>query len=204
MIRQLINYLPFIVREYDVFKALTAAEQPEFSLAWDSYDLTFANQFIDTADNYGLSRWETILQIIPQAGDTLESRRIKIKAKLNTIVPYTIRALIQKVDALADGEPYTVSIAEATYILQIITQWETNGKVDGLKDILERMVPANIAIDSQNQVLADIENPAFLSNVPVITEMIALSDVGNDRYIFNEPGHLATVPAITQTFSLSD
>lgn len=204
MIRQLINYLPFIVREYDVFKALTAAEQPEFSLAWDSYDLTFANQFIDTADNYGLSRWETILQIIPQAGDTLESRRIKIKAKLNTIVPYTIRALIQKVDALADGEPYTVNIAEATYILQIITQWETNGKVDGLKDILERMVPANIAIDSQNQVLADIENPAFLSNVPVITEMIALSDVGNDRYIFNEPGHLATVPAITQTFSLSD
>lgn len=204
MIRQLINYLPFIVREYDAFKALTAAEQPEFSLAWDSYDLTFANQFIDTADNYGLSRWETILQIIPQAGDTLESRRIKIKAKLNTIVPYTIRALIQKVDALADGEPYTVSIAEATYILQIITQWETNGKVDGLKDILERMVPANIAIDSQNQVLADIENPAFLSNVPVITEMIALSDVGNDRYIFNEPGHLATVPAITQTFSLSD
>ena len=204
MIRQLKNYLPFIVREYDVYEALMAAEQPELSLAWDSYDLTFANQFIDTADNYGLSRWETMLQIVPQAGDTIESRRIKIKAKLNTIVPYTIRALIQKVDALADGEPYTVNIAEATYILHIITQWETNGKVDGLKDILERMVPVNIVIDSQNQVLGDLNNPAFLANVPVITEMIALSDVGHDRYVFNEPAKLPTVPAITQTFSLSD
>ncbi len=204
MIRQLKNYLPFIVREYDVYEALMAAEQPELSLAWDSYDLTFANQFIDTADNYGLSRWETMLQIVPQAGDTIESRRIKIKAKLNTIVPYTIRALIQKVDALADGEPYTVNIAEATYILHIITQWETNGKVDGLKDILERMVPVNIVIDSQNQVLGDLDNPAFLANVPVITEMIALSDVGHDRYVFNEPAKLPTVPAITQTFSLSD
>ncbi len=204
MIRQLKNYLPFIVREYDVYEALMAAEQPELSLAWDSYDLTFANQFIDTADNYGLSRWETMLQIVPQAGDTIESRRIKIKAKLNTIVPYTIRALIQKVDALANGEPYTVNIAEATYILHIITQWETNGKVDGLKDILERMVPVNIVIDSQNQVLGDLENPAFLANVPVITEMIALSDVGHDRYVFNEPAKLPTVPAITQTFSLSD
>lgn len=204
MIRQLKNYLPFIVREYDVYEALMAAEQPELSLAWDSYDLTFANQFIDTADNYGLSRWETMLQIVPQAGDTIESRRIKIKAKLNTIVPYTIRALIQKVDALADGEPYTVNIAEATYILHIITQWETNGKVDGLKDILERMVPVNIVIDSQNQVFGDLDNPAFLANVPVITEMIALSDVGHDRYVFNEPAKLPTVPAITQTFSLSD
>ena len=204
MIRQLKNYLPFIVREYDVYEALMAAEQPELSLAWDSYDLTFANQFIDTADNYGLSRWETMLQIVPQAGDTIESRRIKIKAKLNTIVPYTIRALIQKVDALADGEPYIVNIAEATYILHIITQWETNGKVDGLKDILERMVPVNIVIDSQNQVLGDLDNPAFLANVPVITEMIALSDVGHDRYVFNEPAKLPTVPAITQAFSLSD
>ena len=204
MIRQLKNYLPFIVREYDVYEALMAAEQPEFSLAWDSYDLTFANQFIDTADNYGLSRWESMLQIVPQAGDTIESRRIKIKAKLNTIVPYTIRALMQKVDALADGEPYTVSIAEATYILHIITQWETNGKVDSLKDILEHMVPVNIVIDSQNQVLGDLDNPAFLANVPVVTEMIALSDVGYDRYMFDEPAKLPTIPAITQTFSLSD
>ena len=204
MERQLIQYLPYAVREFDVFKALTAGEQPEFELAWDAQELALANQYIDTATNYGLSRWEAMLQIVPRTSDTLESRRIKIKAKLNTIVPYTIRALIEKITAIAEGDPFTVTIAEASYVLQIITEWESNGQVDSLKDILELMVPVNIAIDSQNRISGEIENPAYISSIPVITDMIALSDVGNDRYIFTEPARIPTVPAITQTFSLSD
>lgn len=204
MERQLIQYLPYAVREFDVFKALTAGEQPEFELAWDAQELALANQYIDTATNYGLSRWEAMLQIVPRTSDTLESRRIKIKAKLNTIVPYTIRALIEKITAIAEGDPFTVTIAEASYVLQIITEWESNGQVDSLKDILELMVPVNIAIDSQNQISGEIENPAYISSIPVITDMIALSDVGNDQYIFTEPARIPTVPAITQTFSLSD
>ena len=204
MERQLIQYLPYAVWEFDVFKALTAGEQPEFELAWDAQELALANQYIDTATNYGLSRWEAMLQIVPRTSDTLESRRIKIKAKLNTIVPYTIRALIEKITAIAEGDPFTVTIAEASYVLQIITEWESNGQVDSLKDILELMVPVNIAIDSQHRIMGEIENPAYLANIPVITEMIALSDVGNDRYIFTETAKLPTVPAITQTFSLSD
>ena len=204
MERQLIQYLPYAVREFDVFKALTAGDQPEFELAWDAQELALANQYIDTATNYGLSRWEAMLQIVPRTSDTLESRRIKIKAKLNTIVPYTIRALIEKITAIAEGDPFTVTIAEASYVLQIITEWESNGQVDSLKDILELMVPVNIAIDSQNRISGEIENPAYISSIPVITDMIALSDVGNDRYIFTEPARIPTVPAITQTFSLSD
>lgn len=204
MERQLIQYLPYAVREFDVFKALTAGEQPEFELAWDAQELALANQYIDTATNYGLSRWEAMLQIVPRTSDTLESRRIKIKAKLNTIVPYTIRALIEKITAIAEGDPFTVTIAEASYVLQIITEWESNGQVDSLKDILELMVPVNIAIDSQNRISGEIENPAYISSIPVITDMIALSDVGNDQYIFTEPARIPTVPAITQTFSLSD
>ena len=55
MERQLIQYLPYAVREFDVFKALTAGEQPEFELAWDAQELALANQYIDTATNYGRS-----------------------------------------------------------------------------------------------------------------------------------------------------
>lgn len=36
MERQLINYLPFILRDLPAFKAAMASQQPEFSALWDS------------------------------------------------------------------------------------------------------------------------------------------------------------------------
>ena len=36
MERLLINYLPYVVREYDAFKGIMAGEQPEFELVWDA------------------------------------------------------------------------------------------------------------------------------------------------------------------------
>lgn len=58
MDRKLINYLPYVVRDYAEFQGITGAEQPEFETAWAAADDLLANQFIKTAGNLGLSRWE--------------------------------------------------------------------------------------------------------------------------------------------------
>lgn len=150
MERLLINYLPHVVREYDVFKSLTTGEQPEFELAWNGYELALANQFIDTADDYGLARWEKILKITVRATDTLESRRIAIKAALNSMIPYTLRALKQKLAAVAEGFPFVITLND--YLFEIVTQWERNGQISALKGILDQMLPANIAVKSLNHI----------------------------------------------------
>ena len=63
MDRKLINYLPYVVRDYAEFQGITGAEQPEFENAWAAVDDLLNNQFIKTAGNLGLSRWEKILGI---------------------------------------------------------------------------------------------------------------------------------------------
>ena len=60
MERKLINYLPYQVREFREYQGITTGEQPEFELAWDAQEEVFVNQFVDTALDYGLSRWEKI------------------------------------------------------------------------------------------------------------------------------------------------
>lgn len=69
MDRKLINYLPYVVRDYAEFQGITGAEQPEFENAWAAVDDLLNNQFIKTAGNLGLSRWEKILGITPKGTD---------------------------------------------------------------------------------------------------------------------------------------
>ena len=114
MDRKLINYLPYVIRDFAEYQGITTGEQPEFELAWDAHGEVFANQFVDTALNYGLSRWEKMLHITPKGTDTLESRRARIKAKLNNFAPYTIRAFVRMMAAISNGEPFSVSIEPGT------------------------------------------------------------------------------------------
>lgn len=146
MERRLIHYLPYAVRDFAEYQGITTGEQPEFELVWDAHAEVFVNQFIDTALDYGLSRWEKMLNIFPKGTDTLESRRARIKAKLNNFVPYTIRAFARMVTAIANGEPFEISIEPGSYLLSITTEWSTRGQMEGLDYLIKNIVPCNIAI----------------------------------------------------------
>lgn len=90
MDRKLINYLPYVVRDYAEFQGIAGAEQPEFENAWAAVDDLLNNQFITTAGNLGLSRWEKILGITPKGTDTLDDRRFRVLTRLNEELPYTL------------------------------------------------------------------------------------------------------------------
>lgn len=204
MDRLLIDYLPHVVREYDVYKALTTGEQPEFELVWDRTDLAYNNQFIDSADAYGLSRWERILQIYPRATDTLESRRLAIKVKLNTVIPYTIRVLIQSLEAISEGQPFSVYIERGSYLLELVTQWENLGQMEHLRDILEQMVPVNMAISSTNQITAQPESVLHIASALSFCEVIGLSDSGTVNLSISSSMAVPGVPALCESIGLSD
>ena len=56
----LISYLPPYLQEYKEDVAALAAENPEFLLVWDAVDRVLYNHFIETADTYGISRFEKL------------------------------------------------------------------------------------------------------------------------------------------------
>ena len=58
MERKLIDYLPYAVRDFKEYEGIMESEQPEFDQAWGNADDLLNNQFISTAGNMGLSRWE--------------------------------------------------------------------------------------------------------------------------------------------------
>ena len=48
MERKLIDYLPYVIRDYAEFQGITGSEQPEIEKAWNTTDDLLDNQFIPT------------------------------------------------------------------------------------------------------------------------------------------------------------
>ena len=56
MIREvdLVSYLPPFLAEYQETNLTLTAENPEFALVWKAADRVLTNEFIVTADEYGI------------------------------------------------------------------------------------------------------------------------------------------------------
>ena len=96
MIREvdLISYLPPFIAEYKQVSRTLEAENPEFRIVWEAANRVLYNEFIATADEYGIGRYEKMLKIYPSKEDTLESRRARVQARWISCIPYTERMLL--------------------------------------------------------------------------------------------------------------
>lgn len=164
MIREvdLVSYLPPYLQEYNQETvAALEAENPEFRLIWEASDRVLYNEFIATADEYGISRFEKILNILPSKEDTLESRRARVQSRWFTKIPYTLKALISKLIALCGDSNFEITKDFLYYKIGIETNLELFGQVEELEHIIETMLPCNMVVDSVNKIPCDADGVAL-------------------------------------------
>lgn len=147
MERQLIKYLPYVVRDYPEFQGITGSEQPEFERAWASADDLLNNQFISTAGSIGLSRWEKILGITPKGTDTLEDRRFRIVTRINEELPYTVPQLRNILETLCGAGNYSAEVVEGTYQLIVKIGLAAKNNFSDVESLLNRVVPQNLILN---------------------------------------------------------
>lgn len=151
----LIEYLPLFIQEFREIKHIMEAENPEFQLVIDESEKIKNNQFIESSDLSGISKFEKLLNILPSPDDTLESRVSRIMSRWNDVVPYTFKALVQKLISLCDGLNFTINRNFNEYKMEIITHLELSGQVDELQYLLGYMIPVNLELTSKNEIYCD-------------------------------------------------
>lgn len=151
MQRQLLEYLPYVAREYTELQSMMQAEQPEIERAWADVEQLLDEQFIHTAGEMGLSRWEKILYIIPKGTDTLEERRFRILARLCEQLPYTIRRLRSMLDALCGAGTCLVYVEENSYVLWVKLGLAAMSNMYEVRELLERVTPQNLVIEMRQR-----------------------------------------------------
>lgn len=110
-----------------------------------------ANFYIATCDEPTITYYEKLFEIKYRIGDTLDFRRTRVLQKFNTIVPFSIGFLRNKLTELYGENGYTLDVDSVSLTLKIKVTSDRYGAIDLLYDLLWDVVPAHIRIIANQQ-----------------------------------------------------
>lgn len=144
--RTLYDYLPGVLQEVREYKALCLGEQPEIYAIFEGIDLALKNMFVMPATEYGVKRWERLLNIIPPGNYTLEERKFAILARLGEFLPYTYRMLERLLTSLCGVDGFSIDLKHNLYSIQVNVKLAALNKAREVEKMLKRVIPANLVI----------------------------------------------------------
>lgn len=147
MDRNLIDYIPQVLKDVREYKHVMEVEQPEIVSLWGELENALKDNFINDATQNGVLRLEKILKIVPKASDTLDIRKFRILARFNEQLPYTFRTLQERLTTLCGKDGYTLELKNDIYTLKVRIELIVKGQYDAVDDLLRRITPANLIID---------------------------------------------------------
>lgn len=196
------SYLPPFMAEYKEINAAFEAENPEFVLVWDAVDMVLRNEFIETADEEGIARFEKLLHIPPSSEDTLESRRARVQARWFSTIPYTLKAFIAKLTALCGNTDFSVTKDYLNYRINIRTSLELFGQVEELKRIIEYMLPCNMVVLSENEITCEAKGFALMCGGVCAAETFFITNDFNESFRINGESAVGSGVVVSEFFEM--
>jgi hypothetical protein len=119
------------------------------------------DQFISTASEEVIAKWEKYLDITPNGTDTLDERRFRIHVELNDTPPYTDKYLINKLDNLCGKGLWRWHRDYNEYTLVIEVSLESVANTESVINMVRNIIPANINLVVRNYRSRHSELGAF-------------------------------------------
>ena len=207
--RALIEYLPTVLKDVREFQAIMKAEQPDIYELFDEIQAALDNLFWDTLNEYGVKRWEKILNIVPKATFTLEERRINIIILLLKQLPYTMRMLEQILSDLCGAGNFDIFLNSDEYELKIRLELFSSNNAEIVGLMLKQMCPANliciVSNDTVSQVALHIVGITLQSKTYTSTVVCGLTDYYEytESETINTPMNNVITQRIEQNITIS-
>ena len=144
MRKKLQDYLPPILLKTYEFPLLCETEQQEIDRLHDAADAVLDAQFISTAGETAIARYEKIFGITPMDTDTLDERRFKVLAKINAQLPFSVRRLRQQLATLCGEDGYKLEVSGGKYTLSVKVALTAKRNQQAVEELLADIVPANM------------------------------------------------------------
>lgn len=144
MRKKLNEYLPSILLKTYEFTLLCDTEQREFNRLNTAVDEVLDAQFVSTAEEYAIQRYEKIFGVVPQDTDTLDERRFKVLTRINTQLPFSVRRLRQQLATLCGEDGYKLEVNGGVYTLTVKVALTAKRNQQAVEELFADIVPANM------------------------------------------------------------
>ena len=142
----LMEYYPQHIRNMREMRILSEEADEKIDDIWDAVSEAERNSFIESADEYGIGKYEELLGIIPLESDGLEMRRERIRAYWLATIPFTYNTMVTRLGILVGSGNFTVYMDYGKYELALRLKYGAQDKVTLVLDFLKRILPANILL----------------------------------------------------------
>jgi len=141
----LLNHLPPFIREYKQFQDIINSENPEFQNVEKEIEILLNNQFIESCNEAGISRFEKLMSITPAEDDDLQTRIKRVASRWNSEIPYTYEVLDSKLrDLCFTDEYYKIDLDENNYTIEIMLKVDVIDRLEEVKYLLGYILPVNL------------------------------------------------------------
>lgn len=131
------------MRKVDEFIVAAQAQQPEFDRLDENITMLQNEMFVETADEYGISRLEKVYGITEKSSDT-EFRKFRLMLKIKGGKNKT---LAERFDELLGPGNYLMNFYKNEMLLEIKITVESEQYLDEAFKLADRIVPCNIKLD---------------------------------------------------------
>lgn len=146
MDRQMLEYLPPIMRTFAEFIEISKAEQKAKEKLWDDINRMFAEGYVIDESEIGASRWEKTLGITAKDNEDIEVRNFRIRGKLQSDLPYTYRTLKRQLAGLCGENGYTLTIDYDACTITIKVALSRGEMKDEVENLTDEVIPAHILL----------------------------------------------------------
>lgn len=148
--KKLIEYLPRFMQNFSELKELLRVVNIETDNINIQIQKILDEAFIEDCTEYGLRKYENFLHIIPADGESLETRKIRVRMRWYDYSPYTFRVLVNKLNMICGVNNYDLTADLENYNFKVMTELGTYGTIDELAYMFESILPENIFYESVN------------------------------------------------------
>ena len=139
------------VMNTDMVSQLYAGVDAVMQKLLDSIEYEDKQWLFDSADEPGISRYESEMNIVPARTDTIESRRNAVAYKWNSFVPYTRRDLDNKLNNWCNGNySRTITKVGKVYYLNLYVSFNQPNQADYIYRQLTVILPATFITNIQD------------------------------------------------------
>lgn len=170
---KLIESLPHFLQEIREYKEILNTDEVEINKLKEQINKLLQEVIVQTANKYGLDRYEKIYNI-KEIATTIEARRTNILLKMNNRTPFTLKWLDNKLKQLVGEGNYTIELDNDKYKLTIRLIYVYNDLINLLEKELRSQLPANLEISIYTDASVSIKNNMKFVNCVTNYEVISI------------------------------
>lgn len=125
---------------------IAEVENPEIERLYKGLDERLSDAFIAISTLQGIKRYEAMLGIKPYPGAAIEERRIEVFRRWHLALPYTLKKLLEELNAIVGSSGYELQTRFEQYEMELHVYDQSLRILYSVRQMVQDMIPANLLL----------------------------------------------------------